>query len=109
MGQKQGEERRRFIFILLFPLEGWKSSRIFFFFFPGKKKKEKKKLMRNMWKEDSRETEQQRKRRWAKHSHGGQQRHTGLQRAAQRNKSPAVRGQVGLRLLDTFSAYLFCP
>lgn len=64
MGQKQGEERRRFIFILLFPLEGWKSSRIFFFF-PGKKKKEKKKLMRNMWKEDSRETEQQRKRRWA--------------------------------------------
>lgn len=65
--------------------------------------------MRNMWKEDSRETEQQRKRRWAKHSHGGQQRHTGLQRAAQRNKSPAVRGQVGLRLPDTFSAYLFCP
>lgn len=46
----------------------WKAGNLpgfFFFFFPGKKKKEKKKLMRNMWKEDSRETEQQRKRRWA--------------------------------------------
>lgn len=85
----------------------WKAGNLPGFFFSRDERKEK--LMRNMWKEDSRETEQQRKRRWAKHSHGGQQRHTGLQRAAQRNKSPAVRGQVGLRLPDNFSAYLFCP
>lgn len=43
MGQKQGEERRRFIFILLFPLEGWKSSRIFFFFFSREEKERKEK------------------------------------------------------------------